>query len=107
MNVEAQKDYHPGYDLVTRGIFYVARMISAQMDVEFTADDYDGIKKVYSIQPEKIYGDFQGKAILRIRKKLFCRNMEMERERLESNYSSVPGSWYEQGADHSAIDGQM
>lgn len=81
MNVEAQKDYHPGYDLVTRGIFYVARMISAQMDVEFTADDYDGIKKVYSIQPEKIYGDFQGKAILRIRKKLFCRNTEMERER--------------------------
>ena len=78
LNVEAQKDYHPGYDLVTRGIFYTARMISSQLDTEFTADDYDGIKKVYSIQPEKIYGDFQGKAILRIRKKLFCRNMELQ-----------------------------
>jgi len=81
LNVEAQKDYHPGYDLVTRGIFYTARMISAQLDTEFTADDYDGIKKVYSIwvcmntpkyaqntiteysiKPTKIYGDFKGNA---------------------------------------------
>lgn len=81
INIEAQKDYHPGYDLVTRGIFYTARMISAQLDTEFTADDYDGIKKVYSIwicmntpkyaqntiteysiKPTKNYGDFQGNA---------------------------------------------
>lgn len=49
INVDAQKSFYPGYDLVTRIIYYCARMISSQMDVEFTADDYDNIKKVYSI----------------------------------------------------------
>lgn len=49
INVEAQKDYYPGYDLVTRGIFYCARMLSAQLDIEFTAKNYDDMKKVYSI----------------------------------------------------------
>ncbi len=49
INVEAQKEYYPGYDLVTRAIFYCARMLSAQMDTEFTGQDYDGVKKVYSI----------------------------------------------------------
>ena len=39
----------PGYDLVTRGIIYPARLLSQQMDVEYTADNYDGVKKVYSI----------------------------------------------------------
>ena len=81
VNIEAQKKYHPGYDLVTRCIFYLARQISAQLDTEFTADDYDNIKKVYSIwicmdtpeyaqntitkydiQQTKIAGDFRGKA---------------------------------------------
>ncbi len=49
INVEAQKKYYPGYDLVTRCIFYLARQLSAQLDTEFTADNYDDIKKVYSI----------------------------------------------------------
>lgn len=54
INIEAQKDSKPGYDLVSRGIFYCARMLSAQLDVEFSnrSDDikkYDNIKKVYSI----------------------------------------------------------
>ena len=49
INVEAQKSYYPGYDLVTRAIFYCARMLSAQLDTEFTPQDYDDIKKVYSI----------------------------------------------------------
>lgn len=49
INVEAQKDYYPGYDLVTRGIFYCARMLSGQLDTEFTAKNYDDVKKVYSI----------------------------------------------------------
>lgn len=49
INVEAQKDYYPGYDLVTRGIFYGARMLSAQLGAEFQTDNYDDIKKVYSI----------------------------------------------------------
>ena len=48
INIEAQKSFYPGYDLVTRGIVYPARLISQQMDVEYTADNYDGVKKVYS-----------------------------------------------------------
>ncbi len=49
VNVEAQNDYYPGYDIVTRGVFYSARLISSQKDTEFLGDDYDSIKKVYSI----------------------------------------------------------
>lgn len=29
VNIEAQKDSNPGYDIVTRGIYYSARMLSA------------------------------------------------------------------------------
>lgn len=49
INVEAQKEYYTGYTLVTRGVFYGARMLSSQIDTEFTVPDYDSIKKVYSI----------------------------------------------------------
>lgn len=54
INVEAQKDSEPGYDLVTRAVFYCARLLSAQLGQEFTNKTsdkikYDGIKKVYSI----------------------------------------------------------
>jgi len=49
LNVEAQKSLDLGYDLVTRGIFYAARMISAQKGTEFKKSNYDDIKKVYSI----------------------------------------------------------
>lgn len=49
INVEAQKNFYPGYDLVTRAIFYCARMLSAQCGTEFTPRNYDDIKKVYSI----------------------------------------------------------
>ena len=81
INVEAQKSFYPGYDLVTRGVYYGARMISSQKEREFTGRDYDNIKKVYSIwicmdtpsyaqntiteysiQPTKLYGDFGGSA---------------------------------------------
>lgn len=54
INIEAQKDSEPGYDLVTRAVFYCARLLSAQLGKEFTNKTsdkvkYDGIKKVYSI----------------------------------------------------------
>ena len=54
INIEAQKNSEPGYDIVTRGIFYSARLLSAQLNQEFTnsSEDpkkYDNIKKVYSI----------------------------------------------------------
>ena len=48
-DVEAQKDYMPGYHIVTRGIVYGARMISSQIGTEFDLKHYDGVKKVYSI----------------------------------------------------------
>ena len=54
LNVEAQKDDTPGYDLTERALFYGCRMVSSQLDVEFTnrTNDpvkYGNIKKVYSI----------------------------------------------------------
>lgn len=59
MNLEAQKSFYPGYQIVTRGVFYGARMISAQLGTEFAGSRYDDIKKVYSIwicmnAPDKI-----------------------------------------------------
>ena len=47
--MEAQKKFYQKYHIVTRGIFYGARMLSEQLDREFTASDYDELKKVYSI----------------------------------------------------------
>lgn len=49
VNVEAQKSAYPGYRIETRGVFYAARLISAQLGVEFTHSRYDALKKVYSI----------------------------------------------------------
>lgn len=54
VDVEAQKDDKPGYDLPLRALFYCCRMISSQLGSEFSnqADDpvkYGNIKKVYSI----------------------------------------------------------
>lgn len=49
VNLEAQKSYYPGYEIVTRGIFYGTRMISAQLGTEFDHSKYNDIKKVYSI----------------------------------------------------------
>ncbi len=49
INVEAQKDYYPGYPLVKRGIYYCCRMISSQYGTEFSNSHYEDINKVYSI----------------------------------------------------------
>lgn len=49
IDVEAQKSYYPGYDLVTRGFFYDARMVSAQLGKEFVDPHFDDLKKVISI----------------------------------------------------------
>ena len=45
INVEAQKSWYPGYKIPTRGIFYGARMISAQLGTEFCDSNYDDIKR--------------------------------------------------------------
>lgn len=52
VNIEAQNSANVGYDLVTRGIFYCARMLSRQLETEFHTTDsqsYNQLKKVYSI----------------------------------------------------------
>ena len=58
INIEAQQSVQLHYDLICRSIFYPARLLSEQLDREFTTDSYDKIKKVYSIwicmdSPEK------------------------------------------------------
>ena len=49
INFEAQNDFHPGYPLLKRGIYYCSRMISSQHGTVFMKSDYGKIKKVYSI----------------------------------------------------------
>lgn len=49
INLEIQTDDKPGYELVTRGTYYCARMISEQHGTVFTGEHYEKIQKVYSI----------------------------------------------------------
>lgn len=49
INIEAQNDFHPGYPLLKRAIFYCSRMISSQYGTIFTKAHYEKIQKVYSI----------------------------------------------------------
>ncbi|MCD7847920.1 MAG: Rpn family recombination-promoting nuclease/putative transposase, partial [Oscillospiraceae bacterium] len=49
INVEAQKDDTPGYDILNRAIFYVSRLISSQKERDFTGSHYNDLKRVYSI----------------------------------------------------------
>ena len=49
INTEAQKDTPRKYSLVSRGIFYCARLLSEQLNTEFKIPYYDDLKKVYSI----------------------------------------------------------
>lgn len=49
VNVEAQKSFNPGYKIVTRGLYYAARLLSAQLETEFEHSHYEDLKKVYSI----------------------------------------------------------
>jgi hypothetical protein len=49
VNVECQKDDPTAYKILNRAIFYVSRMISSQKERDFTNQNYDDIKQVYSI----------------------------------------------------------
>lgn len=49
LNVEVQNKYNPGYDIITRGIFYCALMLVTEDGVEFTGQNYGSLQKVYSI----------------------------------------------------------
>ena len=61
INLEAQNNSNPGYTISARGVVYCARLISEQLDKEFTTSTYDDAKKVYSIwicmQPPKNHSD--------------------------------------------------
>ena len=49
INIEAQRNYYPGYPLPKRGIYYGCRLISSQHGTVFVGEDYGKIQKVYSI----------------------------------------------------------
>ncbi len=50
VNIEAQKTTKTiNYQLMKRAVYYVSRLISAQKEKEFHGDNYNGLKKVYSI----------------------------------------------------------
>lgn len=82
INIEAQrstKSYKLGYHLDNRVIFYIARMISAQKEVEFKKSDYDNLKAVRSIWICMDAGNDED-SINRIRLKqetIFGKNMEL------------------------------
>ena len=50
INIEPQKNTTSiDYKLMKRAVYYIARLISSQKEKEFYGDDYNGLKKVYSI----------------------------------------------------------
>ena len=49
LDVEAQKEYRPGYPIEKRGIYYISRLISSQLEKITAGTGYAGLQKVYSI----------------------------------------------------------
>lgn len=49
VDVEAQKTYRPGYPIEKRGIYYLARELSAQLSLVTEHTDYGELEKCYSI----------------------------------------------------------
>ena len=49
IDVETQNDFHPGYPLISRAVFYGGRMLSSQYGRDFSRSDYGRLKKVCSI----------------------------------------------------------
>ena len=49
INIEAQKDFYPGYPIIKRNLYYCCRLVSSQYGTEFTNSHYEKIKKVYNI----------------------------------------------------------
>lgn len=49
VDVEAQDDFHPGYPLTKRALYYCARLLSDQRGTEFSGSRYGSLKKVCSI----------------------------------------------------------
>ncbi len=49
MNLEAQKDEPSAYYIVNRAVFYGSRQISSQKERDFTGDNFNDLKQVYSV----------------------------------------------------------
>ena len=49
INIEPQKTDNVDYLIIKRAIYYAARLISSQKEKIFTGDDYNKIRKVYTI----------------------------------------------------------
>lgn len=49
VNIEAQKNYQPGYPIEKRGLYYLARSLSSQLSVVTESTDYNELEKCYSI----------------------------------------------------------
>ena len=49
IDLEAQRNFSPGYPLLKRAAYYCGRMISAQRGPVFSSSDYGRLRKVYSI----------------------------------------------------------
>lgn len=49
INVEAQNDYSPKYNLLQRAVYYGSRLISSQKGRDWDASDYAKIRKVYTV----------------------------------------------------------
>lgn len=49
INIEIQDDENKGYPMVKRGLYYCARMLSAQYGPVFTNKHYEKLRKVYSV----------------------------------------------------------
>ncbi len=48
-NIEAQKNFYPGYPLIKRGVYYGSRLISSQWGTVFSNSHYEKMNKVYTI----------------------------------------------------------
>ena len=49
VNLEAQKDNPTGYHILNRAVFYVSRLVSSQKERDFVNQNYNDIKRVFSI----------------------------------------------------------
>lgn len=49
IDIEPQKTYRPGYPIEKRGLYYLARSLSAQFSLVTEQTDYGGLEKCYSI----------------------------------------------------------
>ena len=49
VDMEAQKDYRPGYPIEKRGIYYLSRSLSAQLNLLTEQTEYGQLEKCYSI----------------------------------------------------------